>query len=177
VLVLIILLGLSLVACGGSSNNLDFISVRDTETGAVFSIGDSRSVFEEALGEGVAQRPNTSLGHEGEVNTWERYQYAFGNLDVEFLNDRAVLITAHSERFVFAEMSFDMTLDEVRTQFPLFSGEYANMVYYRYSDASGNVTTEWAEVEYEITIHVKNGAITGLSILWVSEVRSAWPEL
>ncbi|MCL2588960.1 MAG: hypothetical protein FWD84_06075 [Oscillospiraceae bacterium] len=160
-----------------SDRYLDFKSVQDTETGIIFTLGDPRSVFEDVLGLGEERALiwgiHSSLGIRfEEVGTFERYAFASGSLIVEFFNDRAMSIVASSDRFSFVELSFDMTVDELREQFPLFpgfDGDYYNTVYGRSYDVNGNVLAPGSlirDVYSRGELSVSDGAVVRLSLVW-----------
>lgn len=90
---------------------LDTMVVFDRATEATFTLGDHKDHFDELFGEG-RRHSNSDVTNPA----WHIYSYATG-LTVYFLNDIALWITVHSNRFAFAEVSFDMTLAELTALF------------------------------------------------------------
>jgi hypothetical protein len=127
-----------LVGCGGEGEpignpDLDFKSVLDTETGMVFSLGDSKKSIDEKLG-----NPRYS-----ERNQDFFYLISFVNVKYDE-NDDAIFIRIDNrrERFEFRDMRMNMTQRETRRNFRLndrLSYWYSN--YEKYYDENGEKTS------------------------------------
>lgn len=131
-----LILGLVLLMGGcGSSNELDFRSVLDTETGTILSLGDRQADFDAALGQGIV--PENARNH----------VIHYGDLAVFFNNDRAVEITIRnmSERFEFRYVSMNVTNEELEEYFVDTLADLTMSSFHFYSrffDSRGRLTTE-----------------------------------
>ena len=102
------------------NRTLDFKSVRDIETGAVFSLGDPKSYFEDILGH---VESNSYIYHVNfeEFGVFDVYIFDDGRFMVAFLDDVAVEITVLSQRFEFLEISLFTDWDDLSGDFTVVS--------------------------------------------------------
>jgi len=131
---------------------LDFRSVRDGDTGAVFSLGDPLIYFEAVLG--VGERLNLEQGNAYSNETNNRYSFRFENypesLYVTFIDDRAVAFsTTDVERFEFAYLSAGIPLPPERfggviAPFHAGNSQFAFMFF----DSLGNTIAVRADRDY-----------------------------
>lgn len=135
-----------LVACNVDNTNqsLDFRSILDTQSGSVLSLGDDKSVFDEALGRGVYNQ----LTSESWQLIWDgarAYNYINTGFTVVFYNNIAKQINLwlDIDRIEFYQMSFDMTDAEVDENFSRRSFLYNS--YFRYFDSEGQDVLEGEE--------------------------------
>jgi len=162
---------------------LDLRSVLDTETGAVLSLGDHRSAFEEALGTGE-ERHSIWDG-------WTHFRYVpeslgisvnahgdrSGGLSVYFSDDIAFWIIARTDRFSFADASFDMTEEYLREHFAIVADDGREEFSLTMADlqrrylANGEITTDLHDYSHTIHISVMNGRIYQISI---NDNNEAW---
>ena len=158
--IFIIMVGFTLTACRGGADagyvddGLDFRSVRDRESGMILSLGDSKSVFDEALGRGESVFANST----------GLYNYLNEDIRVRFQNNQAVDIRLRARdqtinRFEFLHMSFDVennALDEFRR---------TNDDFVKYFDAEGNILRGTRDgVEYQAYIYLRQGEVYMLRI-------------
>ena len=173
ILVLVLFIVFSFGACGESSNSyfeLDFRSILDTETGAIFTLGDPLSVFVEVLGEGE-EVDSPWLFMPESTATWEVFHF-FPYLSVSLVNDRAYNIQAYSDRFAFVDMDFDMTPYDLDDYFVETSTIPSSRAYTRSIDANGNSTLERDSSEY--TQHISFSStyhVRSLVISWRGELH------
>ena len=128
---LICLFTLLLTGCG-NAKSLDFKSVLDTETGNAFSLGDNKSKFDKALGDGVYD----------EQYKW--YYYVNELMTVSFTEDHATMISvrASTNRFEFKDMSITMKQADIEGRFVLDYTGYGYSWYCKYYDTNGKTATE-----------------------------------
>lgn len=127
-----------LVACN-QTQELDFRSVRDTETGTVFSLGDDQSRLNRTLGDG-----NIVPGFED--HEIALYTYADGLLAVKVYQGEIVemVVSNHLEgyrRFEFYDSPWDLT-DEALARY--FSDHH---VHFRAFDEQGQELVDPFEME------------------------------
>jgi hypothetical protein len=131
------------VACDGNER-VDFRSILDTQTDTLLSLGNDKSTFDEALGQGVYNE----LASESWQMTWEgarAYNYINTGFTVVFYNEIAMQISMWKDidRIEFYQMSFDMTDAEVSEHFNRRS--LLQHGYYRYFDSDGQDVLEGEE--------------------------------
>ncbi len=119
-----------LAGCG--SGGLDFKSVRDTETGEIISLGDTKESVEKVLGTGVYDE------------TFGEYNYLDGLVTVTYDSaDQMMYITVEAEtnRFEFKDMSFDMKNEDIAGRFTRSddSDEELTIRYGKFYDSTGKV--------------------------------------
>ena len=187
ILILLLFLALSFVACGdsapateGNSLNpdLDFKSVLDTETGNIFSLGDSLQIFENTFGSGVPQESfwaNMPFASSFEPEMWTEYTFISGMLLVSFFDDRAIEMRVYSDRFIFQDMAFDMTIEELKLNFIIaerLEGGYYNANYYLSFDKDGAIIDVGPTdpSSYRKNASVRDGEIVALELLWTGKV-------
>ena len=182
ILILLLFLTLFFVACGdsapateGNSLNpdLDFKSVLDTETGNIFSLGEHRSVFDDAFGEGEETLSNP------QHNT-VFVDYVFENptssLSVAFVDDIAFWIHTNSDRFVFAEASFDMTIGQLRERFAEVDDPYleeGHATFRRSYYQDGNITENPDSTVFHTTVSTRDETAIFISLMNVAQFREA----
>jgi len=182
---LLILMSIFLVACSeGHSDDytvfnqeLDFRSVLDTETGAILSLGDSKSYFEEVFGAGESVSSELALRYDGELERY-RFLHADGRSAtlVEFLDDKAVDMLVLSG-FEFAHISFDTMMDDLPIGFkcPYWitfdNNRHAIMSF----DSYGNLITDGEQSAYRAyRLHVRAHSASGGNV--ISSIQLRWLE-
>ena len=161
--IFIIMVGFTLTACRGGADagdvddGLDFRSVRDRESGMILSLGDSRDVFDQALG-------NRELAF-GPL--FSDYAYLDRDVIVLFQNNQAVDIRIYARegtinRFEFLHMSFDVENNEL-DQF-----ERTNQDFAKYFDAEGNIVRRNSGgiggIDYQAHIYLRRDEVYMLRI-------------
>jgi hypothetical protein len=110
--------------------DIDFKSVLDTETGMIFSLGDSKGFIDSILG---------SYDYD-EHHDW--YSYVDCPISIKYdARDTAIAISVFpliTSRFEFRDARFDMTLQEVEGYFILFWSSS----YRKFYDSDGNSVEE-----------------------------------
>ena len=133
-----------LAGCGGASERtLNFRSIACTESGEIMSLGDTRTVFDKALGEGEY------MGHGS-------YSYLDGALEVGFENNRATGLQFNTypptDRITFYNLDLDMTLQELRDNFTQSEvAKDGDGVYNRFFDSAGNEVPQ-EKSDYTLTV-------------------------
>lgn len=147
-LMLVLFSALSFTACGETEPQPDFRSILDTETGTIFTLGDSLSVFVEALGEGEKREsPWARFPEYRDLATWELF--SFSDLNVGFVNGMAFHVATSSSRFSFAYVDIEMSIDELDEQFLEDSIVTSNPTYIRRFDVYGNTVFDINNTEYD----------------------------
>lgn len=145
-LVLILMSGF-LVACSEDpsyaivfNRELDFRSVLDTETGAVFSLGDPREYFEEVFGRGkrnVHSEERSSAQFEGKFEVFD-----FPRMSVSFLDGKSVSISVgSSSQLELADVYIGRSMSDLPDAFIHdlnFGNTLGAAIYY---DSDGNMLT------------------------------------
>jgi|GEM_PF-2687971 len=148
ILCLIIIMPVLLIAC--NREQVDFRSVRETSSNTVLSLGDPKSAFDDALGEGVFDALLTATWQETHEDA-KAYNYIHTGFTVVFYHDVAMNFSLwiagemrERNTFEFYQMSYDMTDDEVNWHF--IRPTFLHPNYYRYFDSEGqDVPYEQAE--------------------------------
>ena len=182
VVLLLILMSIILIACSESysddytifNHELDFRSVLDTETGAILSLGDSKSYFEEVFGAGESMSSELALRYDGELERY-RFLHADGRsaVLVEFLDDKAIDMLVLTG-FEFAHISFDTMMDDLPIGFQYLywmifdNNRHAAM----YFDSYGNLITGGERVAY--SLHVRAHWASGGNV--ISSIQLSWLE-
>jgi len=172
-LLLIVPLLFVLVACGGDDNNngtavgstISFRALRDNETGAVVSLGDPQSVFDDAFGESVQSEESNAV-----------FYYLDGLLRIVFLRDgeigatwiRAYTDASRPGRFEIMDVYMGMTANDLTQleQFSAFQLSLANAVV-RSIDDDGTIHSSMgiqADNRYSAMVHVENDVVVRLDI-------------
>lgn len=148
-IVLLLIMALSLVACGGngsSGKKLTPADMKDIDTGKIYSLGDPKTKFDKEFG---------SLGTEEDEDTVD---YLNGMLSVTYSDDdTAINISADgaTNRFEFYNFSFDLGMDSIAGRYQ--ANEVTGYTFYsRFYDAKGNSVDQF-EATVGHSLMVKNG--------------------
>jgi len=156
----IIMVGIMLTACRGGADagdvddGLDFRSVRDRESGMILSLGDSKSVFDQALGRGERVFRNLP----------GFYFYLDRDVYLSFQNNQAVDIQIRARegtinRFEFLHMSFDVDSNDLDA-FARTNEDFA-----KYFDAEGNIVRRNSTgIAYQAHIYLFRDEVYALRI-------------
>jgi len=142
--------------------SLDVFSVLDRETGMIFSLGDHRSTFDEALGEG--EERSFPSGWHPELS---HYAYAARSLGVYFSpDDIAIWIIATSNRFAFAEASFAMSQDELIEAFGDEASDSRETSFRRFYQSNGDIfiSSSGALPRYSLSIRTNGRWVYQISL-------------
>ncbi len=145
-----VLLAGVLAGCGGSQNELDFKSVRDTETGEIFSVGDTKDRVEEILGTGVSNEEDNQYTYLNELVT-----IAYDDED----KMAAIMVKTGTNRFEFMDIRFDMKSEDLAGNFTRSDGYSEEYSYYeRYFDSTGKEVDSQDLAEYGASVtYYKSG--------------------
>ena len=138
--------------------SLDFKSVLDVDTRTVLSLGDLKYKFDDALGEGVEREMPGISGA-----AW--YNYAYGYMLVAFIDGAATYISVDSgtNRFKFAEMSFDMIQTDLNGRFEKESTIIFDD-YSKYYSESGNLVSGEGNWMYHACISFFEDELVSISL-------------
>jgi len=163
-----------LVACEGD-RELDFRSVLDVDSGTILRLGDSLSDFEAVLGAGISAEYEWLEENEGIT----AYYFSDGVLYVIFLEEEAVVVvqTEASSRFQFKDMSFDMTLAEIRASFTkhdLPDDEMPFYFYDRFYDLRGRKVSNHEDARYQMGVIYVTDEWFGEGVFSLQLLISGW---
>ena len=149
-----------LAACG-NSGDVDFKSIKDADTGKVYSLGDAKSKFDDDFGA-------------SEESEYGYFSYLNGSLEVTYVDDKAIEITVDGDtnRFTFRDMKIDMTSEDLAGRFTEGFGDEYSSFHKRFYDANGKDVQEDQAV-YIASVHMapkgsmfkEEGGVLGLSIM------------
>ncbi len=139
-----VLLAGVLAGCGGSQNELDFKSVRDTETGEIISLGDTKESVEKVLGAGV---------YDGEL---DYYTYLDDMISAQYNNENRLIFFSSkstSNRFIFKDVDFNMKEEDLFDSY-ISKDLESIMAYEKFFDDKGNLVNDKTTANYSIMIFV-----------------------
>jgi len=155
IMALTLMVCMCLAACDNSTNNMDFMTVRDMETGKTIALGDTRAYIESALGEAESYKHSDPNG--------DRYFYANGAVIISYDEDDTatyIHIDYDIKRFEFKHIPFDMNIEDVEN-----ISEYSNISglgfsdYRWFYDSKGNIVNE-ADADYETGVFTLNDGVS-----------------
>lgn len=123
--VLVLLACLSLCACGQKGPAP--YQIIDNDTGKMYSLGDTRDVFDAAFGK-------------GEYNEiYKAMDYLSGVLKVSYSGDKAVeiYVGAETNRFSFYNFDFSMDMKDIKGRYEESGEDWDYKHYTRYYDKKG----------------------------------------
>lgn len=161
-LILLLLLSLVLTGCGSESTDADDQQVEigpdeilDTETGTVYSLGDSRDVFDAAFYDPSSGIEPFVDGESGNEDVAYFASDMSTVLEVSFKDGKAVVIHC-SNRFKSSDFDYSMALEDVKGTFSLDRSSIAELdTYAQYYDVDGN-TVEKSNSAFEHFVLVCN---------------------
>ncbi len=140
-----------LAGCGGSQNELDFKSVRDTETGEIISLGDTKESVEKVLGAG-------EYGENEILENRVYYKYLNSLVWVYYDTENIAIdisVDSNTSRIEFIDVKFNMKREDFIGEYKksdLFAPYYES--YYRYYNSSGKVIEEEVLGGYTMEIDI-----------------------
>ena len=143
-----------LSGCGGNESAVPFNGMLDSDSGKVYKLGDSKSVFDDAFGQSVFNEKRNEYSYLSEI------------LTVTFdENDCAVCIksSGKSNRFEFYGFDFEKPLKDIEGRYERFDEAVGYVFYSKYFDESGK-SCSYGDAAYIAQLMVRDGDMEILNL-------------